>query len=143
MFSFNCCVAGKCPNIFACPFAISLCTWRVGIDCASLLAPAANSSKAQESAALAARSTTTVIVPTDVFIDGLLGLACWSFLRRGMHKFEGFEQLEKDHSGVKLQVASIVLFVLAGDNGFARTVFCNSGVGHQFNPAFRNWPGTP
>jgi hypothetical protein len=60
---------------------------------------------------------------------GSLDLAGWSFLRRRVHKFEGFEQLEKDHSGVKLQVASIVLFVFAGDNGFARTVFCNSGIG--------------
>jgi len=33
---------------------------------------------AQESAALAARSTTTVRVPPDGFIDWLLGLACWS-----------------------------------------------------------------
>jgi len=97
--------------------------WRVGIDCACVLAPAANSNKAQESAAPAARSTTTVRVPTDGFIDGSLDWRAGVSLAQGVRKFEGFEQLEKDHSGVQLQVASIVLFSPAPDNGFACTRF--------------------
>jgi hypothetical protein len=44
-------------------------------------------------------------------------------LHRGVRKFEGFEQLEKDHSGVQLQVASIVLFLPARDNEFASPDF--------------------